>query len=377
MSDKKVLTKEIAEEIISNFAAEGYVMQVTEYDSTLDLSDFTRIEDGVGEFLTEYISNEVICDEPSVRNGLLDANLDLSGLTDLSFADVLHLVNHKGDLNLNGVTEISFSVAQKLSTHYGGTLYLEGLNNLSNEAATVFCRHPDLRLTLENMSASVAEILGPGSDTSVDEIAALATDMWTKLSSNQQTQIKRILHLGGNALTQKIAEEFIADEDSVDLSEFTTIEDTVAKSLSKHEVSLSLGGLKELSDAAAESLSKHKGDIELNGLTSLSEAAAESLSKHEGRLYLDGLTSLSDAAAESLSKHENLSLNALTSLSDAAAESLSKHEGWLGLQGLTKLSDAAAESLCKHETSFRWGHIKLDNLPPSAAQILRDAWHGE
>ena len=55
-----------------------------------------------------------------------------------------------------------------------------------------------------------------------------------------------------NVLTKEIAEQFLADEDSVDLSEFT-----------------------ELDDDAAESLGKRTGDY----------------------LYLDGLTSLSDAAA--------------------------------------------------------------------------------
>ena len=44
----------------------------------------------------------------------------------------------------------------------------------------------------------------------------------------------------------------MADEDSVDLSEFTAIEDDAAESLSKHEgiLSLYLNGLTSLSDAA-------------------------------------------------------------------------------------------------------------------------------
>ena len=80
-------------------------------------------------------------------------------------------------------------------------------------------------------------------------------------------------------LTKEIAEQFIADEDSVDLYEFTKLDD----------------------DAAAESLSKCQGLLSLDGLTELSDSAAESLSKHQGQLSLDGLTELSDAAAESLS----------------------------------------------------------------------------
>ena len=110
-------------------------------------------------------------------------------------------------------------------------------------------------------------------------------------------------------LTKEIAEQFLADEDSVDLSEFTAIEDDAAEVLSTNEPtnpwgrSLYLFGLTSLSDSAAESLSKHKGDISLASLTSLSDSAAESLSKHKGfSLRLGGLTELSDAAAESLSK---------------------------------------------------------------------------
>ena len=64
-------------------------------------------------------------------------------------------------------------------------------------------------------------------------------------------------------LTKEIAEQFLENVNSVELSEFTAIE-----------------------DEAAESLSKHEGDLFLDGLTSLSDAAAESLSKHEGRLRL-------------------------------------------------------------------------------------------
>jgi len=88
------------------------------------------------------------------------------------------------------------------------------------------------------------------------------------------------------------------------------------------------------------------------------------------------LTELSDAAAESLSKHngEYLSLDGLTELSDAAAESFSKHEGDLNLGGLTTLSDAAAASLSKRKGD---GDLMLDNLPDSAARILRDAGDGD
>jgi hypothetical protein len=70
-------------------------------------------------------------------------------------------------------------------------------------------------------------------------------------------------------------------------------------------------------------------------------------------------------------------LNGLTELSDAAAKSLGKHEGDLYLNGLTKLSDSAARGLAHKQPKFENWAITLDNLPASAAKILRDAGHGE
>jgi hypothetical protein len=45
----------------------------------------------------------------------------------------------------------------------------------------------------------------------------------------------------------------------------------------------------------------------------------------------------------------------------------------LTFYGLASLSDQAAESLVKHKGDLSFD---LDNLPESAAKILRDAGHG-
>jgi len=160
------------------------------------------------------------------------------------------------------------------------------------------------------------------------------------------------------AIDCEVAQRFLEDEDSIDLSAASSINDVAAEALSKHEGELCLDGLTELSDTAAEALSKHEGYHSLNGLTELSDVAAEALSKYKGDLALNGLTELSNAAAEAFSKLEGyLHLDGLTELSDVAAEALSKHEGELCLNGLTKLSDVAAEALSKHK-----GDLYLDGL---------------
>ena len=104
-------------------------------------------------------------------------------------------------------------------------------------------------------------------------------------------------------LTKEIAEQFLADPYSVDVEEFTTIEDDAAEVLSECDWPLNLYGLIDLSDAAAEFLSKHKGGICLDGLSSLTDVAAESLSKYKREIHLNGLKSLSISAAKSIGQN--------------------------------------------------------------------------
>ena len=59
-----------------------------------------------------------------------------------------------------------------------------------------------------------------------------------------------------NVLTKEIAEQFLADDESVDLSEFTAIEDDAAESLGKHEGDLKVD-LYELPESAAQILRNH------------------------------------------------------------------------------------------------------------------------
>ena len=80
-------------------------------------------------------------------------------------------------------------------------------------------------------------------------------------------------------LTKEIAEQFLENANSVDLSEFTAIENAAAASLSKHESWLVLTGLTSLSDAAAESLCKNERDLGLS-LVKIPKSAAAILRQH-------------------------------------------------------------------------------------------------
>jgi len=104
-------------------------------------------------------------------------------------------------------------------------------------------------------------------------------------------------------LTLTIAEQYLADSDSVELDSYSCIEDSAAAALAKFKGGLDLSGLRSLSETAAQNLADHKRALDLGGLKRLSHEAAYALRKHKGPLGLSGLTSLSDAAAKHLSEY--------------------------------------------------------------------------
>ena len=174
-------------------------------------------------------------------------------------------------------------------------------------------------------------------------------------------------------LTKELAEQFLSNPSSVDLREFTAVEEQASETLAKHKGWLDLNGLTKLSDQAAEALGKREGDLSLMSLTSLSDHAAQALEWYHGSLSLDGLKSLSDAAADGLAHQlESLSLNGLTSLSDQAAEAFGNNcvPYELFLDGLTSLSDEGAEVLAKHGGALHLNGLK--NLSDRAAEAFAE-----
>ena len=153
-------------------------------------------------------------------------------------------------------------------------------------------------------------------------------------------------------LTKEIAEHFINDVNSVNLHEFTKIDDAAAEILSKFNgYQLSISAVKELSVASAENLSNFIGDeINLDGLTELNFAVAKRLSKFEGLLRLDGITSLCVETAECFSCFKGLlALRGVKFLSKGVLENLCKMKGGLDLSGLNELTDEDVELLCKYQ----------------------------
>jgi hypothetical protein len=108
-------------------------------------------------------------------------------------------------------------------------------------------------------------------------------------------------------LTKEIAEQFLADEDSVDLAEFTAIEDEAAEVLGQCEdhlnQGLKLSSLTTLSDSAAKHLSNFERDLDLSGIVEMPDETVEILLKNATTLYL---SAINDDLAKKLSKRRRL-----------------------------------------------------------------------
>ena len=199
-----------------------------------------------------------------------------------------------------------------------------------------------------------------------------------------------------NTLDKKVAESFMEDSSSVDLSTYTEIPAEAAEVLSGYgkregdrpDGQLDLSGLTEISEECAEALENHAGETNLyglndispeianklakktgalllNGLKTISLEVAEALSNHsDGYLSLDGLEGIDEDIAEALAKHTggDLSLDGLESIDEDIAEALAKHTGgWLSLGGLSEISEGVAEKLITSSDELRLGITKVSD----------------
>jgi len=211
---------------------------------------------------------------------------------------------------------------------YGGDLEVDSLTALSDEAARSLVKHKGaVFLDCDNLPESVANIF--------------------REVPSSPLQVRGLL-------TKKIAEQFLTDEGSVDLSVFTAIDEQAAEVLSGYDGDLPLESLADLSVTAATFLAGHEnGDLWIDGVTELSAELAVALSQHHGRLTFDGLPKLSAEVDNALAARTGvLALNGIVEMTTDIAKILAgSNIAQLELAGLTSLSDAAAASLSEFKGS--------------------------
>jgi hypothetical protein len=311
MSEEKVLTKEIVEELVR-------IADDLKYDERLDfLKPYTSITLEAAEKIGNEFGSRgaswfhfpcIKEIEPKAAEHLAKVSvLTFDALETISPETAEALAKHKGSsLELGGTWELSPQVAYKLSFHLGSSLILSSVTELGplefTEPDLVHAFWPDILTWQGKWAGFMGGLSFPGiqkiPDTDLEKLSR--PDMfplswgWTQVYSSAYE---------GSGFTQG----------------------------SKH-TNLIFENLSEITEVSAKALCKTVGRLEL-GITSLPDDAAKCFADYQGGgLALNKLTSLSDSAAESLTKTKcDLDLNGLTELSDSAAESLSRHEGKLCL----------------------------------------------
>jgi hypothetical protein len=196
-------------------------------------------------------------------------------------------------------------------------------------------------------------------------------------------------------LTKEIAEQFMADEESVDLSEFTAIDDDAADLLSDAGF-LDLCNVRTLSRIALKLLASGRQRFLSIGLSTITADTMEILFTFRGEtLHLPGLqtipededflnvfrywgesseysryclmlglTTMSKVVAESLPPCLSLGLSELTHLSDDVVDVLQHRYGHVYLESLVDLSDRAAHTLARKIQQEGWDVPELREKYP-------------
>jgi len=333
--------------------------------------------------------------ELAVSLARFPGTLDLSGIVTISEETALALATHRNALHLDGLSQITSNVALALSSH-NGDLTLDGVTALEQPQSEALAFHKG------DLSLDGLRTIDP------DEAAHLAKHVGNiSLLGLQELSTESEAILGIRLFTQKDALAFVADPESVNLTQYTHLSSAGIMELRNSFASLEsnpikakerlynlmFSGVKGISQETAKLLveaslycSKHvkwsseyptyriKANdgrscmyLDLSGIQTLFSDICATLSEFSGDLDLSGLSSLSDDQARALCGDDGsyysqpgiLNLNGLNELSSLAASALSIWKGRiLLLDGLKTLTPVAAKAL----RGFRGRIISLKGL---------------
>ena len=294
------------------------------------------------------------------REGSVHWYLNREDLT-MTPAAAAHLANNYENNLVMGLRQLSPSVARGLSqTRHALSFVNFEFTSPELLAAVVSGRCPILHLPAPNLTEAGAKALSQfkGDQLSVVQMTRLSPEAAKALS---RCEVVSLSLLGLDHLSEEAAEE-----------------------LSRCRTDwLSIGSLESISETTASALSRFQGQrltlsLHTTG-THISETTASALSRFQGQRLTLSMTHISETTASALSRFQGQRLTlSLTHISEEVAVALSHYDGLLWLNGLRTLPDAAAHALAgrkllKVGENFRGPGHYLENLPASAAAILREA----
>ena len=354
--DPELLTSQRCQALVStiDFVNNRYPSKYLGMDD-VSLREFTAISSTAAKILGQFSSD-----------------LRLSGLRELTDAVAEILSKHEGALFLDGLTSLSDAAAESLSKHEG-KLSLYCVQHLSEAAIASLSKYPGELTTHAKIKGQIKRHVS----AEKKQARKAARTGKSALTKEQTVKIRKLLR-------SKTADNVLTAVELVDASEAT--KDDISDVLSSSVVSLLVNtwdvtvwnSLAPLLHSCS-SVEREFTELASKRLRQRRDGSYKQKQEAEAFVevfYRDVTEPLVSLAPKIIGNQAGTLTLGLTELSDVAAESLSEHKGDLWLQGLTELSDAAAKHLAKKEPKIKRWEIKLDNLPQSAAKILRDAGHG-
>ena len=322
-----------------------------------------------------------LSDEVAEVLGTGEGSLYLDGLSELSPRAAAALARRKGEVNqyskektndliLNGLTSISVETAEALAG-YEGYLMLDGLARLPDDVLAVLAKFKGEKLDLDGLQ-SISDMGLATLATSKAEGLSLGLARITGAQAKILEAFKGKLSLSVKHLSAEVAAVLGERCGELYLECLPSLSAGAAEGLARHRGYLSLNGLERLSADAAKKLAKHKGDIDLSEVKKLAKEAAKALAKVEGVVRLNSLESMSAGVAIELAKRpDRLDLNGLTCLTNGVAEAISRRPGHVSLHDVKDLTDKQVEILLP---KYAEGSLSLISRFGESRQIMERAW---
>ena len=374
MSEKRVLTQEIVEEIIDNLSPE---------EKTLDFSEFTSSEvslESIEDFLGFKTINEYNFD------GFIEIPDDFALKIARDFAE-----NDRTIYSFKGLSELNKTFKDNvIRIPYGKIILPEKFVEVERSLFTLDSSkvkkiieldqcHDDSRwIGFKYITAAAAYLVAKEGGGIFWDLVEITPEVATALAQSPEALSLPSL----SSIDVEIAKELSSFSPNavrraaLELDGLEDLDDKSAAKLAKVRgkasfIGLSFNGLQTLSEAVAKSLSNFKGDkkeggyLSFSGLRSLSSSSASQLSKIQHTTLCLGLQSLEPLAAKALAEYkpnkvgcrQNLKLNNLTEISNEVLQKFKEYKGcFISLNGLSKVDEETAETL----TFFEDGNRRLE-----------------
>lgn len=306
--------------------------------------------------------------EELVRRSTEKTGVDLDRLSELNVDVARVLSKSRGLLSLNRIRFMDAQIAQALTSESKLVLRLNGIEEITPQAAAFLARSSYLELNRLRPDRETLRELGKCRGTlHLNQLDSLDAETASFLAVGPV-----VLHLNGiSEVDSEVARSLAACKGALVLDGVSQLSDQAAEELSKHVGGLSLASLRRLSNAVlAQQFVNSRGGVVLGDLEEISTECLGTLVTEEFSLKL-GLREVRREQAEILARFQGrLTLTRVSSLDQATINALLKSNCKLTCSGLRNLDDIKFAERLVSDSSQMFGSPNLEALSESIAKVI-------